>query len=150
MISPINILGVVKEDGYEIRKEEYSNKDYGGEGTIVLEMAYTPSGDFIGDPKMAKALVEKFGITPEKIDASHSICTIGWAEKTQKYFGWSHRAIYGFKIGDTVKEGDSTAAPVGVSPNDSPDAKYGLPIGFVAQTKEDCRRMAIAFARSVS
>lgn len=150
MISPINILSVTQKDGYEIRNEEYSNADFGGEGTITMEMAYTPSGDFIGDPRMAKALVEKWGIAPEKSDPSHSICSIGWAEESQKYFGWSHRAIYGFKIGDVVKEGDSTAAPEGVSPSDSPDAKYGLPIGFVAKTKEDCRRMAIAFAQSVS
>jgi hypothetical protein len=49
---------------------------------------------------------------------------------------WSHRAIYGFAIGDTVKEGDCVA-------------DY-LPIGFTAKTKADCKKMAIAFARSVS
>jgi hypothetical protein len=150
MTSPINILSVIKKDGYEIRKEEYSNEDYGGEGTLILEMAYTPSGDFIGDPNMAKALVEKWGIAPEKINPSFSVCTIGWAERTQKYYGWSNRAIYGFKIGDIVEEGDATSAPEGISPSESPDAKYGLPVGFIAKTKEDCRRMAIAFARSVS
>jgi len=150
VISPINILSVIKKNGYEIRKEEYSNEDYGGEGTIVMEMAYTPFGDFIGNPKEAKALVEKFGIAPEKASPNHSVCSIGWSEKDQKFYGWSHRAIYGFKIGDIVKDGDLTAAPKGISPNESPDAKYGLPIGFVAKTKEDCRKMAVAFAMAVS
>jgi len=150
MVKPINTLSVTKKDGYEIRKEEYSNEDFGGKGTLIMEMAYTPSGDFIGNPKDAKFLVEKLGISPEKADPSHSICSIGWAELSQKFFGWSHRAIHGFKIGDVVKEGDLTAIPKGVSLDDSPDVRYGLPVGFVAKTKEDCRRMAIAFARSVS
>ena len=35
---------------------------------------------------------EKHGI--EEIE-----CGLGWSEKEQKYYGWSHRAIYGFGIG---------------------------------------------------
>lgn len=31
---------------------------------------------------------------------------IGYSEKEQKWYGWSHRAIYGFGIGSTVKKGD--------------------------------------------
>ena len=39
---------------------------------------------------------------------SHSL---GFSTKNQKYYGWSHRAIYGFKIGDKVKIGDSGYCP---------------------------------------
>lgn len=32
--------------------------------------------------------------------------TIGYSDKDNKWYGWSHRAIYGFTIGSEVKKGD--------------------------------------------
>ena len=66
---------------------------------------------------------------------------IGFSEKEQKWYGWSHRAIYGFGIGDEVKEGDccASAAP-----------GKALPVGFKAKTLNDAKKMAEAFAESVS
>lgn len=31
---------------------------------------------------------------------------VGFSPKNNKWYGWSHRAIYGFKIGSTCKKGD--------------------------------------------
>lgn len=31
---------------------------------------------------------------------------LGWSEKQQKWYGWSHRAIYGFGVGSRVAPGD--------------------------------------------
>ena len=31
---------------------------------------------------------------------------VGFSPKDKKWYGWSHRAIYGFKIGSTCKKGD--------------------------------------------
>jgi len=31
---------------------------------------------------------------------------VGYSPKEAKWYGWSHRAIYGFKIGSTCKKGD--------------------------------------------
>jgi len=31
---------------------------------------------------------------------------IGFSHKNNKWYGWSHRAIYGFEVGSTCKEGD--------------------------------------------
>jgi len=31
---------------------------------------------------------------------------VGYSPKNKKWYGWSHRAIYGFKIGSTCKKGD--------------------------------------------
>lgn len=67
---------------------------------------------------------------------SHPEASIGWSEKEQKFYGWSHRAIYGFKIGDVVKKGHCGEEYLGV--------------GFKAKTKEDCMKMAVAFSKSVS
>ena len=136
-MQPDRVLGIIKKQGYEIRKEEYSGPDYGmPEGkSVVLEFAYTPTGDCIGEPRMAEYLMKR-GISPEKASPDHSVCSIGWSEKDQKYYGWSPRAIYGFSIGSKVSEGGVTEG-------------Y-LPIGFEAKTKEDCKKMAVAFADGVS
>lgn len=33
-------------------------------------------------------------------------CSIGWSPRDQKWYGWSHRALYGFTIGSETKKGD--------------------------------------------
>ena len=37
---------------------------------------------------------------------SHPEASIGFAKKNQSWYGWSHRAINGFKVGSRVKMGD--------------------------------------------
>ena len=37
--------------------------------------------------------------------------SIGFDEKEQKWYGWSHRAMFGFGIGSTVKPGDVAYQP---------------------------------------
>lgn len=78
---------------------------------VTVKSAYTPEGDYIGNPKTAHYLVRKKGINPEKASASHKVCSIGFCEREQKWYGWSHRAIYGFGIGDSVKPGDCAYMP---------------------------------------
>jgi hypothetical protein len=62
--------------------------------------------------------------------------SIGFSEKEQKWYGWSHRAIYGFKVGDGCKAGDCHAATIKV--------------GRTCKTLDDCKEFAKAFADSVS
>jgi len=116
-----------------------------------MTVAYTHNGDYLGDSKTAYRLCVKRGIAPEKRTSKSNICSIGYSKKGKKYYGWSHRAIYGFKIGDVVKEGDCCATSGWTDEylKDHPDENV-LPVGFIAKTKEDTRRMAIAFASSVS
>ena len=59
---------------------------------------------------------------------------VGFSEKEQKWYGWSHRAYHGFGIGDTAKECYPT----------------GTKKGNKCKTLEDCKKAAIAFANSVS
>lgn len=63
---------------------------------------------------------------------------IGFSEKEQKWYGWSHRAIYGFKIGDKCKDGD-----LGVGDG------YTFKDGDKLKTLNDCKQRAIDFAKSV-
>jgi len=80
--------------------------------------------------------LEKHGIKPQKAQSSHQACSIGYSEKENKWYGWSHRAYHGFSIGDVIKEGDIV---VGC-----------LPVGFKSKTIQDCEKMARCFAKNVS
>lgn len=82
---------------------------------------------------------DKHGIEPEKIDQSHNVDSIGWSEKEQKFYGWSNRAIYGFGI-----ETKSGKGKVGYQTL----LDKGWPTE--AKTKEDCKKMAIAFAEEIA
>ncbi len=138
--------------GYEIRTEQRSEDECGIPGGMEVKRAYTPEGHYIGRSKWAHRLVVKWGIKPEKANPSHNVCSIGFCEREQKWAGWSHRAIYRFGIGDVVKKGDCTASSGWTDKwlAEHPEDALSLPVGFIAETLDDCRRMAIAFAESVS
>lgn len=91
--------------GYEIREELVDGSEYGCEN-YTMKTAYTSSGDYIGDTKFAYRLCKKWGIAPEKIGPDSNVCSIGFCEKEQKWYGWSHRAIFGFGVGAKTKKGD--------------------------------------------
>jgi len=136
--------------GYEVRTELCT---FGADdSTVTVKSAYTPNGEYIGNSKMAHFLIAKRGIKPERASLDHNVCSIGFCEREQKWFGWSHRAIYGFSIGDTVKDGDCCASSGWTDEYlaEHPEEGLSLPIGFQAKTLNDCKRMAIAFAASVS
>ena len=136
--------------GYVVRREKCIVGDDNLE--VILDSAYTdPGGDYIGSSVWAYRLIRKRGIAPEKADPNHNVCSIGFCEREQKWYGWSHRAMYGFGIGDVVKEGDCTAESGWIDEylEDHPEADRSLPTGFIAKTLEDAKLMAIAFADSV-
>ncbi len=137
--------------GYESRELLIDGSIYGCED-FKLKVTYTPSGDLIGDNRLANFLCKKHGIKPEKRVKEHNCCSIGFSEREQKWYGWSHRACYGFKIGDVVCEGDCVTSSGWTDDylREHPDEFVGLPVGFKAETLDDCKRMAIAFADSVS
>lgn len=93
---------VIKEEIWELPK---------GNDPTRMKQAYTPSGDYIGDTKWAYRLCKLRGIKPEKRTPDSNVCSIGFCEKEQKWYGWSHRAIYGFGIGGEVKPGDCGYMP---------------------------------------
>lgn len=137
--------------GYEIRREKHLSID--GGDPYFINSAYTvPEGLYIGNSKTAHRLIVQRGIKPELYEENKTICSIGFCQKEQKYYGWSHRAICGFGIGDIVAEGDCTASSGWIDEylEQHPEKDLSLPIGFEAKTLEDAKRMAIAFAESVS
>ncbi|MEM6493024.1 MAG: hypothetical protein AAF650_01470 [Pseudomonadota bacterium] len=73
--------------------------------------AINRKGDYIGNSETAKWLCDQRGIAPELISPSHSVCSIGFCDEEQKWYGWSHRAIFGFGIGSIVSKGDCAYVP---------------------------------------
>lgn len=94
--------------GYEVRTEIWA---YNGKDTTEIHAAYTPNGDYIGSSKDAHRLCVKRGIAPEKSKPGDCVCSIGYSRKDGKWYGWSHRAIYGFRVGSECKKGQCHYVP---------------------------------------
>jgi hypothetical protein len=62
---------------------------------------------------------------------------VGFSPKDGKWYGWSHRAIYGFKTGSTCNLGDC-------------HYRTGGRGEWVAETIEDAKQMAVDFNQGVS
>ena len=109
----VEVLGVRHyKAGYEVRIEKHRINDV--DPAVTIKSAYTPAGDYIGSSVWAFRLCNKRGIKPEKSHPDHNTCSIGFCEREQKWYGWSHRAIYGFGVGSTVSKGDCAYIPATV------------------------------------
>jgi hypothetical protein len=102
-------ITLFKGRGYCIAEYVVDGRQY---KTIDMKMksAFTLDGSYIGNSKWAYRLWKR-GIKPEYRTEHSRTCSIGFCEAEQKWYGWSHRAIYGFGIGSTVKKGDCGYAP---------------------------------------
>lgn len=124
--------------GYVVRREKHYVGDDNDE--VIIRSAYNMDDEYIGDVKMARLLIIKMGIRPERIDATHGICSVGWCIDKQKWYGWSHRAICGFEIGDKIFEEK-------FGNDKTPFTEHGsMPI----HSHEEARIAAANFASSVS
>jgi len=138
---------------YKAGYDAHTGKWRRGEGDhwTPMRWATTPDGAYIGTLRDAHRLCVLRGIRPELRTGTSNTCSVGFSEREQKWYGWSHRAIFGFGIGDVVEEGDlcATSGWTDEYLKDHPDDNV-LPVGFKALTLNDAKRMAIAFAASVS
>ena len=90
-------------------------------------------------------------IKQEKISSSHEVSSFGKSEADGKWYGWSHRAVHGFGIGDEIK-GKNLAKKV-IYPK-LPNGDYDWDNGeyepdFVIKTDKQAREAAITFAKNV-
>ena len=74
------------------------------DGTYLVAKSII-DGSYIGLPDFAQHL-EDMGIIPQRAQEGHNVASIGFCEAEQKWYGWSHRAMFGFGIGSTVSFGD--------------------------------------------
>ena len=105
--SPFKIKAVLfrrEYPGYIYRRELIDDSEYGGNGDLVMVNCYSSdSGHWIGDAKTARFLCTKLRLV-HKADDRHCVSSIGFCDHEQKWYGWSHRAICGFGIGDRIFE----------------------------------------------
>ena len=121
------------------------------EESVLMFSVYAKDGGYIGTVESAKFYFDK-GIIPELSSPDHNVCSIGKSIIDGKWYGWSHRAIHGFSIGDEAKEGDLVTES-GLTEEylkEHPKEDKSLPVGFIAKTDEDAKKMAVAFADSVA
>lgn len=86
-------------------------------------------------------MLKRYGIEkPEKSDLSHAVASIGKSTKDNKWYGWSHRAVFGFGIGDKIFEED-------FGDDETPFDKHGKKS---IKTDADAKLSAKRFARYVS
>jgi hypothetical protein len=115
--SPYKVKEVLSQQilpEYILRVELIDDSEFGGDG-LEMVCCYTPeTGEWIGDDKDAEFLCMELGLKNiQKISKSPgSPCQIGFSEKEQKWYGWSHRAIFGFGIGSKCKKGSGGYIPV--------------------------------------
>lgn len=105
---------------------------------LKMKVPRTKGGHHLGTLEIAREL-EAMDIEPELIDEDYNICSIGWSDKHQKYYGWSHRAITGFSIGDKIFEADFGDGKTHFT-------KHGH---VTIETKEQARQSAINFAEYI-
>lgn len=125
--------------GYEIRTELWRQNEE--DEPTKIKAYYTPEGDYIGDSRIANYIVRKRGIKPEKSRPDHCVCSIGFCERDQKYYGWSHRAMCGFGVGDKLFEERFTDDTF------TPFIEHG---SVTIQVVDQAKQAAINFAASVS
>jgi len=117
----------------------------------VMWTAHSKIDDgYIGLLKDADKLAER-GIVPQRSHPDHNVCSIGFCDREQAWYGWSHRATYGFTVGYVAAEGDlvTTTGYIESYILEHPEKDRSVPVGFECKTLEDCKRCAIAFADSV-
>jgi len=136
---------LVREAGlYDVHEEVWELGTRGRPGdTLTSRIARNKSGDYIGDERDAKFLCDQLGIAPVRADDGHSVCSYGYSEAKGKWFGWSHRAIHGFREGHKVSTGSV------VSTEHAAEGR-GFQPGHVLRTDEEARRAAMLFASEVS
>lgn len=122
--------------GYIVRTLRLREDDT---GRSDHRFAFTLDGDvFIGDARVAAFFCKKHGVRPQPRTATSAVCSIGFSESEQAWYGWSHRACGKFTVGHVVKPG-SVLAGVGA-----------IRVGFKAKTLADCEKLARKFAEAVS
>lgn len=93
--------------------------------TLTRRLVLDRDGHYVGDVAEAIRLCG-FGITPELAQPHHRTCSIGFSVERQKWYGWSHRALRGFGLGDR-----------------------SFPSHLLIATLEGARASAVAFAEDV-
>ena len=96
--------------GY-VHWNEYVSPTGKEEDAFWVITVWTPDEKYIGQPPMGHRICVQWGIVPEPATPESNTCSIGFCEQDQKWYGWSHRSIFGFGIGHAVSVGSAGYLP---------------------------------------
>lgn len=98
-----------KRGPYIIKWEWWANNKT--DPPVLIKSAYTPAGHYIGPTRWAWRLWKKYGVTEMFLRTSTSnVVSIGYSPRRKKWYGWSHRAIYGYRTrGQAARFAESVA-----------------------------------------
>ncbi len=117
-----------------LRMKTYKRADY-MKTDVPMEKRTLKNLPRYSDKKPKVHFKDWMGIRGQKIHSDHSAQSYGKAEADGKWYGWSHRAIFGFGVGDKV--------PADACGNDSGKE-------YTIKTDDQAKQAAIAFAKDVS
>lgn len=106
---------------------------------------------YIGELDEALSLLS-YGITKfYKRMPDSSIASIGYAPNKKTWYGWNHRAICGYKVGDVITP-DSCIYESACDPEIIRSARLRSPSHpyMVLESLEDCKKAAELFAEEAS
>lgn len=144
-----DILALLNEY-YEVRWEKMTCQS--GDSNDYWHSVYSKiDSSYVGRPEEAYKLAQQGIRDVQRAYPKDNVSSIGFSPSEQKWYGWSHRAKYGFEIGDTVKLGDCCTSSGYTDEwlKDHPEDDKSLPIGYEAKTLDDAKLMAMAFAESL-
>lgn len=109
------LIRIIPKTFFDIRIELWKSYPR-DEGTYMLS-AYSKEGYYIGNASYVARLYNDYGICSdltcgelENPNKNPHVCC-GYSPRDNKYYGWSHRAIHGFGIGDEVVKGNLSYLP---------------------------------------
>jgi len=116
---------------------------------FLKRTAYVSDMDMMGEPvKVYKSkfddsymtqvgMEDDVGFLAEREITEELTHGVGFSPKDDKWYGWSHRAIFGFEVGSKCKKGDCHYNPAGLGE-------------WTAKTASDAKKMAQDFKEGVS
>ncbi len=95
---------------------EVDHAQYGAHGkkTEMILCYSNVDGSFIGIPNDGTTrFIRGKGLSQvqKNPNTDGTVASVGFSEKEQKWYGWSHRAIYGFGVGAECKKGHCAYVP---------------------------------------
>ena len=130
---------------FDLVEELWDSEGYPKGEPLKMEVYRNKRGDMIDCRHRRKRsglvrFIVRNGIHAVKSRSRHSVCSIGRSDITGKWYGWSHRAIVGFGLGDRIFEER-------FGNDHTPFIKHGKK---TIKTSADARLAATRFAASVS
>lgn len=144
----MKVKKIIKKEYKVVVSDVFEEGNFDLKNTVDV---YTQDDKYVGTLKELENLFN-MGIYDIQAYGNNSCCSIGFNDKEQKWYGWSHRAMFGFGIGHVVKA-CNCEADRGLSEEylkEHPEDDLSVPVGFVCKTLDDCKRCAIAFSAAVS